>query len=343
MPTLRWGPCAAVAVLMALALPTTTTRADDEAALPAPATLRVLSARVRPLRPDGQPWDGDHQKVPRLVYEVGGRFAGLPGLGLLAAIPYRNRPDPRLEVRQGDGDVLARHRALQGTFLPTWLLTAEPRVGPGHASVVTFELVDDDLRDDDRIGKAMLDLDAALARPGVHVLEGTGGLHDLTIVVRNPALHPQSASHTVLLQDVLVTAREQRPAGGDWDAGANPLRDTMRRLPHADKLQGLQSAKPDLHVVLVWSDGDARDLGAAKDTFAHGKEGLGWSVTGREGIGDGLFVRAYDEDSVLDDPVGVAFVPLGRFLEAREAGKLTIETDESNGIARIDLAFTLPE
>ncbi len=329
----------AAALLAGLAFPLPSTADEDGASLPAPATIRVLSARVRPLKPDGTPWDGDHRKVPRIVYEVGGRLAGFPGLGLLASIPYRNRPDPKLEVRQGEERSLGRHRAIQGTFLPTWLLTVEPRDDEGASSVVTFELIDDDVREDDAIGKAMLDLDVALKRPGVHVLEGTGGLHDLTIVIRNPALKPDAPPWRVELLGATVKARAQRPAGGDWDAGGNPLREKMRRLPLGEKVDGLDTAKPDLKVALVWSDGDARDLGSTKDAYEHVAKDLGWSVVGREGIGDGLFLRVADDDSLLDDPVGVLFIPLSSFLEARREGTLVIESDETSGIEGVTLTF----
>ena len=61
---------------------------------------------------------------------------------------------------------------------------------------------------------------------------------------------------------------------------------------------------------------------------------------GRQGIGDGLYVRVADKDSMLDDPVGVVFVPLGRLLQAKD-GTLTLETDASNGIEKIELGFTV--
>jgi len=324
---------------LALGLPS---RGDEGASLPARPTIRVLGARVRPLKPDGKPWDGDHQKVPRLVYEGVGGLAGFPGLGLLAMIPYRNRPDPFLEVRQGEGEPIAHHRSLQGTFLPTWLLTVEPNLSEGASRVLTFELSDDDLREDDPIGKAFLDLDAALARPGVHVLEGTGGLHDLTLVVRNPALHPDAQVHSVVLDSLRVKVREHRPAGGDWDAGGNPLREKLRRVPHADKLDGLDTVRPDLAVVLVWSDGDARDLGRSKDAFEHAAEGLAWTVVGRTGIGDGLFVRVTDVDTALDDPVGVLYVPLEDLLAAAGKGELEVPGGEASGIERVEVRFHLP-
>ena len=150
------------------------------------ASLHVLGARVHPLKPKGKAWDADHRQIPLLVYRpIGGR-TGFPPIPILSMVPYRNRPDPYVVVLAKEVE-LGRSKAVQGTFLPTWVLEVPLPPNDKLPPVLTLEVFDDDLQDDDQIGKAIVDTQTLVSRPGLHVLEGSGGLHDLTVVVRNPA------------------------------------------------------------------------------------------------------------------------------------------------------------
>ncbi len=317
---------------------------EDEPVIAAPATLTVIGARVQPIRiVDAKPkaWDADHGAVPDFVYRLIGTVTGFPPIAVLGVVPYRNRPDPFVVVHVGEEE-WGRSRPMQGAFAPTWLLTVGLPTGDADvAPVLTFEVFDDDLKDDDRIGKAMIETEKLLAQPGRHVLEGTGGLHDLTLVVRNPAAPSAGEEAEVTIDRVQVTVREKRPALGDWDAGGNPLRGRMpKRLPLPEKFEGLDKLRPDLRVTLDWGGGGTRSSEVVDDAFLLDWKDLAWPLMGRAGIGDGLYVRVDDMDVLVADPVGVVYLPWEELLAAKEKGVLVVEPDEMNGIERLEITFS---
>lgn len=304
------------------------------------ASLHVLGARVHPLKPKGKAWDADHQKIPLLVYHTVGGITGFPPLPVLSMVPYRNRPDPYVVVLAKELE-LGRSKAVQGTFLPAWALEVPLPPDDKLPPVLTFKVLDDDLKDDDEIGKALVDAQALVANPGPHVLEGSAGLHDLTVVVRNPNAKGAGPKIGLHVRGLKLVARDQRPAGGDWDAGGNPLRRRFPKIPFPEELEGLKVVKPDLEVTLDWLGGGTRTEEGDVDAHEFVWEEIGFKVKGRAGVGDGLLVTAVDKDVMLADPVGVLYVPFEKLLGARQKGVLTVPGDEENGIEKIEITFTL--
>ena len=304
------------------------------------ASLHVLGARVHPLKPKGKAWDADHRQIPLLVYHTVGGATGFPRLPVLSMVPYRNRPDPYVVVLAKEVE-LGRSKAVQGTFLPAWALEVPLPPSDKLPPVLTFRVVDDDLKDDDEIGKALVDTAALVARPGPHVLEGSAGLHDLTVVVRNPDAEGAGPQVGLRIAGLKLKARDQRPAGGDWDAGGNPLRRRFPKIPFPEELEGLEVIRPDLEVTIDWLGGGTKAQEGEVDSHEFAWEEIGFKVQGRAGIGDGLLVTAVDKDVALSDPVGVLYVPFEKFLGARDKGVLVIEGDEENGIERVEIAFSL--
>lgn len=312
------------------------TQARDEM----PATITVLGARVEPLTSKGKPWDADHGAVPQLVYRQLASASGFPPLSLLALIPYRNRPDPFVLV-EAEGEEWARSSALQGTFLPAWMQEVEMPRAPDRPAVLTFRVLDDDLQKDDEIGKAVVDLAAVLAEPGLHTVEGTRGLYDLSFVVRNPAAEDAGPRRKIDITRLQLTVRATRPAGGDWDAGGNPLRRRFPKLKIPKRLEGLPTVRPDLRATVTFSAGGLRQSDLVSDALEMDWKDVGLVSRGRRGVGDGLYLRVVDEDLALADPVGVLFVPFEAFLDAAADGHLEVEGDEMNGIERVRMDFTL--
>ncbi len=304
------------------------------------ASLHVLGARVHPLKPKGKTWDADHRKIPLLVYQAVGGVTGFPPLSILSMVPYRNRPDPYVVVLAGEVE-LGRSGAVQGTFLPAWALEVPLPPNDQLPNVLTFRVVDDDLKDDDEIGKALGDAKALVSHPGPHVLEGSGGLHDLTVVVRNPGAEGAGPKLGLRIRELKLVAREQRPAGGDWDAGGNPLKRRFPKIPFPKELEGLEVVRPDLEVTLDWLGGGTKAKEGQVDAFELNWKDVGLQVNGRAGIGDGLLVTVVDKDVVLADPVGVLYVPFEKLLGAREKGVLVVAGDEENGIEKVEIHFTL--
>ena len=326
--------CAAALVFALLATPSAVAREGKT------ASLHVLGARIHPLKPKGKAWDADHQQIPLLVYHTVGGATGFPPLPVLSMVPYRNRPDPYVVVLDKELE-LGRSSAVQGTFLPAWALEVPLPPTGKLPPVLTFKVMDDDLKDDDEVGKALVDTAAMVASPGPHVLEGSAGLHDLTVVVRNPGAEGAGPPVGLHVRGMKLQARDQRPAGGDWDAGGNPLRRRFPRIPFPEALDGLKVVKPDLEVTLDWLAGGTRTEEGDVDSHEFLWEEIGFKVRGRAGIGDGLLVTAVDKDIALADPVGVLYVPFEKFLGARSKGVLVVEGDEENGIEKVEITFSL--
>ncbi len=303
-------------------------------------TLVVLGARVRPLKPDGRAWDGDHRKIPPLVYTGLSGAAGFPPLAAVSLVPYRNRPDPYVVVR-AKGEELARSATAQGTFLPVWSLVVPlPDALP---ATLSLEVSDDDLRNDDAVGTATVDVAAMLEKPGLHVVEGTAGLADVEIVLRDPT-KGRGPERRVEIRRIAVTARGRRPAGGDWDVGGLPLRDKVpKRLPLPKGAKGLEMRLPDLEIRARWLGGDERVSPPSGNVLSLAWEPEGLGAVGRAGRGDGLALFVVDEDPLLADPVGVVFLPWERFLDAAGEGRLVVEPGETSGLARVEVAFAVGE
>ena len=304
------------------------------------ASLHVLGARVHPLKPKGKAWDADHRQVPLLVYHSVGGATGFAPLPILSMVPYRNRPDPYVIVLAKEVE-LGRSGTVQGTFLPAWALEVPLPPSDKLPAVLTFKVVDDDLKDDDEIGKALVDAGMLVSRPGPHVLEGSAGLHDLTVVVRNPGAEVPLSTKRPKTCVMKLRARDQRPAGGDWDAGGNPLRRRFPKIPFPEELEGLEVIRPDLEVTIDWLGGGTQAEEGKVDSHEFVWEEVGFAVKGRAGIGDGILVTAIDKDITLSDPVGVLYVPFEKFLGARDKGVLVVEGDEENGIEKIEIRFSL--
>ena len=326
---------AAVILLASVAVPPGAVAREGQG-----ASLHVLGARVHPLKPKGKAWDADHRQIPLLVYHTVGGATGFPPLPILSMVPYRNRPDPYVVVLARDVE-LGRSKAVQGTFLPAWALEVGLPPADKLSPVLTFQVFDDDLRDDDEIGKALVDTQALVSRPGVHVLEGSAGLHDITVVVRNPAAEGAGPTLGLRIQALALRARDQRPAGGDWDAGGNPLRRRFPKIPFPEELEGLEVIRPDLEVTLDWLGGGTQTHEGEIDSHEFLWEDVGFAVKGRAGVGDGLLVTTVDKDIALSDPVGVLFVPFEKLLGARAKGVLVVDGDEENGIERIEIRFSI--
>lgn len=314
--------------------------AADVAGAERGATLYVLGARVHPLKPKGKPWDADHRSIPLLVYHSVGGATGFPPLPILSLVPYRNRPDPYVVVEAG-GAELARSRAEQGTFLPSWALEVPLPAGKALPPVITLRVMDDDLKDDDEIGKALIDTASVVSKPGVHTLEGTAGLYDVIVVVRNPGAASAGPVLTLRVGSVKLKAREQRPAGGDWDVGGNPLKRRFPKLHLPEELGGAEVVRPDLRVTLDWLGGGTKTHNGENDAFELDWKDVGLEVRGRAGIGDGLLIKAVDRDLALSDPVGVLYVPFELFLGSRDRGALVVKGDEENGIESAELTFSV--
>ena len=324
-------------LLLALALPALLLGAPVAADEDDGATITVIGARVQPLKDKGKPWDADHGSIPLLVRSQLGNITGFPPLTLLSLIPYRNRPDPMVivEVR---AEELARSDAVQGTYFPAWLLeVATPK---STDAPLTLRVMDDDLKDDDEIGKAVIDLAEVLPKPGLHTVEGTRGLYDISFVVRNPGAEGAGEPVKLKISKVHVKVRGLRPAGGDWDAGGNPLQRRFPKIKFPKEVEGLPVVRPDLKATLRWSAGGKAVSDLMLDTFDLEWPKVGLEVQGRPGIGDGLFLSVIDEDLVLDDPVGVLYVPFEDFLAKREKGTLEIDGDERNGIQKATIEFS---
>ena len=325
---------AAALLVLPLVLPSAAAREGQG------ASLHVLGARVHPLKPKGKAWDADHRQIPLLVYHTVGGATGFPPLPILSMVPYRNRPDPYVVVLAKEVE-LGRSKVVQGSFLPAWALEVPLPPNDKLPPVLTFRVVDDDLKDDDEIGKALVDTQTLVAQPGPHVLEGSAGLYDLTVVVRNPGAEGAGPKVGLRIEELKLMARDQRPAGGDWDAGGNPLRRRFPKIPFPEELAGLEVVKPDLEVTLDWLGGGTRTEEGDVDSVEFVWEDVGFRVQGRAGIGDGLLVTAVDKDIALSDPVGVLYVPFEKFLGARDKGVITIPGDEENGIEQVEIRFSL--
>lgn len=310
--------------------------ADDEAG---PVTITVLGARVQPVKPKGKPWDADHGSVPLLVWHQLGGATGFPPLAMLSAVPYRNRPDPYVVVEARERE-LGRSKPVQGSFGPAWLLEVQLPSGDELPPILTLRVADDDLKDDDAIGKALVDTRALLATTGLHTVEGTGGLFDVVLVVRDPS-RATGPARTLRIRGIRVEAKAMRPAGGDWDAGGNPLRRRFPRLKVPESLEGLPVVRPDLRVTARWSSGATRTSGLQADALELDWTGIDWAVEGLPGVGDGLYLEVVDEDLALADPVGVVYVPFGAFVEHAEDGVVEVEGDDLNGVAAVRITFAL--
>lgn len=302
---------------------------------PAP-TLHVLGARIRVLKPDGKAWDGDHKKIPGFVYGVVSGMVGFPPASILGAVPYRNRPDPYLVVRAGEKEI-ARSKTFQGTFLPPFLLRVD--LAEASAPTTSFEVMDDDLAKDDRIGRAVVSTAELLQTPGLRVLEGSGGLADVRVVVRVPGAG-EGEEARLEIQRIEVKSRKRRPTGGDWDAGGLPLKGRLpKRLPLPDKLEGLEMVRPDLIVEAAWTGGGTRTSEPGKDDWEMDWSDVGLEVSGRRGRGDGLVLRVRDDDPALDDPVGVMWISFEDLWKARKKGTLVRKADELSGLERVEIRF----
>lgn len=299
----------------------------------------MIGARIRPLKVDGKPWDGDHTKVPQVVYRIASTIAGLPPLSVLAAVPYRNRPDPYLIVLAGEKE-LARSRSLQGTFVPPlYLPVTLPEKLP---ATLTFVAMDDDIRNDDAIGKAVVATKELFEKPGLHVLEGTAGLADVRVVVRAPGAGTGDLVQ-LQLDKIHVKVKKRRPAGGDWDAGGNPLKGKLpKKLPLPDDLEGLEMLRPDLVLRAIWTAGGERESTVSADSWVRDWKDVDLQVEGRRGRGDGLILQVRDEDPALDDPVGLVWVPFEDFWKARAKGLIRLEADELSGIDVVEIGFHIP-
>lgn len=311
--------------------------AADEAASP---TLHVLGARIRPLKPDGKAWDGDHRKIPPLVYTALASAAGVPPLSAISLVPYRNRPDPYLVVLAGDEE-RARADRVQGTFLPEWSLPVP--LGDDIPATLRLVVRDDDLRADDDVGHVVLDVAALRSRPGRHRLEGTGGLADVDVVFRDPAAG-SGPVRRIEVERLTIQVRERRPAGGDWDVGGVPLRDRIpKRVPVPDAMEGLALRLPDLRIEAHWLGAEVRRSPTGRDDLESVWAAPDLAFAGRSGQGDGLVVFAIDADAVAEDPVGVVFLPWEDFVAAADEGRLVREPDAASGLARLEVAFRFAE
>jgi hypothetical protein len=302
-------------------------------------TVTVLGARVQPVQPNGRPWDASHRSIPSFLYGPLAGLAGFPPLALLALVPYRNRPDPYVVVRTGE-ETLARSEAVPGSFAPPWFLAVPLPPPDRRAPTIAFDVLDDDVEEDDAIGTALAETASLLVRPGHRLLAGTRGLFDVSVVVRDPSAPGAGPETRLRIDSLRVQVRETRPLGGDWDPGGNPVARRFPWLPLPSAARGLAVSRPDLSVTLRWSAGGERTSPDGRDDFGLAWEGIGWDVAGHPGVGDGLYVEVVDRDLVLGDPVGILHVSLEDLAAAAREGTLVRAGDEWHGVAEVRLGVT---